>query len=250
MESIKCLLLIMNSNEINENRSQNDENKNLINDSCVEEEIGFLDNMVKKCEVNSYREMFLKLVHKKGDLIRCDDLFDKDAKYSLEKIKKDILPIQELILIRLFDPRPIQNLNQNSLQNNIPPNQFSKIFYISNIEGLIRVIKNYRGEKFIPMDYSITDLFKLWEIRSEEHVKLFNMIKNLTEQKRLYLQLSTKIIETPNDQSDHSEFKGLMIHFPSLMQIPEKRKKVLELLFTIIIFITLLGVLIKLTLFR
>jgi hypothetical protein len=196
------------------------------NDNCDDLDSSFLDVMVKKCEVSSYRELFIKLIREKGNLIRCDTLFSNDPKFSIEKIKSEIVPIEEILSLKLFDPH-FKAQTLESRKNKIH-NDFSKIFYLVNEEGLRYIIKNYLKEHFFTKDMNIKQMIDIFEIDSNETEKFKKMIHNLIDNKKIFAEISNL-----NDETN-------IIHFQSILEIKEKRKKLIQLILTIGVFILLL----------
>jgi hypothetical protein len=201
---------------------------------CIEIDKVFLDKMVQKCEVSSYNEMYVKLVHQRGDVVRCDEVFDKDAKYSIEKIKCDVKPIKEVIFIKLFDPR--KPTIESNVKNQPVSNPFNKLNYIVNEEGLKRVIFHYRQETFLSKEITLKNLIEIWEIQPEEVNKLKDMIQDLIKRKQIFGEL-----KKGNTESDY------ILIFKSMLEIPGKRKKLTELILTVILFISLLIFLLIIT---
>lgn len=194
--------------------------------NTVEIDQSFLDKMVKKCEVTNYREMYLKLIHQRGDVVRCDDLFDKDAKYSLEKIRNDIAPISEILLLKLFDPRANVTLIGQ------PPNkqqQFTKIYYLVNEAGLQRILKTYRQEQFIPYSLKFSQLISLFDLENHEIEKFQRMFHSLIAKQGIYAKFDL------NENISESK-----ITFLSVLEIPRKRKQLIELGILTALFISVL----------
>ena len=70
---------------------------------------------------------------------------------------------------------------------------------------------------------------KLFEIEPEEEAKFFTMLQDLVNQNLLYAH----IVKEENEED-------YQIRFLTLFEVPQKRKKVFELTFTITIFVVLL----------
>jgi hypothetical protein len=178
--------------------------------------------------------MFIKLVHQKGDVVRCEHLFEDDVKFTIDKIKSVICPISEILLVKLFDPKmKSQQMNPSTHK---AQDQFSKVYYLVNQEGLRRVIKNYLAEHFFNRSTSFRNLCKVFEIEPEEEAKFLTILQDLVNQNLLYAY----IVKEKNEE-DHQ------IRFLTLFEVPQKRKKVFELMFTIIIFVVLLILLLEYT---
>jgi hypothetical protein len=185
----------------------------------------FLEQLVTKCEVQSYPDLYHKLLEKKGDIIRCNDLFDQDPKKSIDKLKETTESIPDVLLIYLFDPRII---NTKSDDPNIP---FQKIPYIINEKGLIRVIFNYRKEHFIGQEISLSGLCHLWEIPDSQQEKLIQMINNIIQKRQIYATWK----EISNEETKE-QIKKLI--FMKMTEVPEKRKQIVHLIFALVIMIS------------
>jgi hypothetical protein len=179
----------------------------------------FIEKMLLKCEVTSYTDLYTKLVASKGDLVRCEDIFSDNPAYTIEKIMCDVQPIANVIYLELFDPRAnVQKSGQDQL--------FKKIPYLMNEKGLTRVLQKYRTENYLPKTIKWSHLLKLWNVQKEEEQKLLEMMKNLIQTK----DIQAELIENPD----------LTVNFFAIMEIPEKRNKVFQLLGVILIFVSLL----------
>ena len=164
------------------------------------EHVAFLQEMVVKCEVKSFDEIYRNLVDLKGGSVRCEEIFSKNAKFSIPKIKTDVLPISDIILLYLFDPSTGHARNQPD---------FKKLDYLVNLSGLKRVITFYRKENFIPAEMTWEKLLQLWEIRKEEEQKLHQMIEKLIETNRIY----AKFISQEGKE---------ILKFLSILDLPQK----------------------------
>lgn len=195
-------------------------------DPISKPEIEFLDSMVQKCEVKNYSELFLCLVKKKGDIVRCEEIFQENPKFTLDKICNHVKGIDDLIVLGLYDPK-----EKKSTQ------KLNKISYLLNFDGFSRVIKAYRAENYITNSISISELEKIFDVKDEFIISFEKMINKLIDTKTI-----PAIFQTSQDD------KGTKIlHFQSIMEIPQKKKTIYQLGFTVITFIAILLLLLKLT---
>jgi hypothetical protein len=195
-------------------------------DPNLKPEFEFLDSMVQKCEVRNYSELFLCLVKKKGDIVRCEEIFQENPKFSMDKICYHVKGIDDLIVLGLYDPK-----EKNSTQ------KLNKINYLLNFEGFSRVIKAYRSENYIPNSIEISELEKIFEIKEEFLPSFEKMINKIIETKTI-----PAILQTSNDIKNTK-----IIHFQTIMEIPHKKKTIIQLGITIITFVAILLLLLKLT---
>lgn len=195
------------------------------NDNNTAENREFMVKMLQKCEVSSYTDLYTKLVANKGDLVRCEEIFSDNPAYTFEKIICDVHPIPGLLCLDLFDPRI-------TAQKNTQEQMFKKIPYLVNETGLVRVIQRYRTDNYLPKTIKWERLLKLWGIQKEEEQKLLAILQHLIETKAIRAEIAEK--------------PELTLNFLAIMEIPEKKNKVFQLVGVILIFASLLVALILL----
>jgi hypothetical protein len=192
--------------------------------------IDFLDQLLHKCVVSNYADMYQKLLLKCGGLIRCEELFTQDAKKSLERILETTVNIKNILVIFLFPPKKTQ------VDSKDPNAQFQKIPYLTNLEGLQRVIINYRREKYLRQAINFEDLCTLWNISKDNQSKLIEMLNSLMESNKIYAYW----------QEGQESEKGLttkkMFVFKKILEVPLKRTQLLQLVIAIALFVTAITV--------
>jgi hypothetical protein len=208
-------------------KSENKEGRNKSISEKIEIKNEFLNKMLRVCEVQSYNEIYIKIVKSHNEIIKCDEIFSQDSKYSIDKIRNDVASIPEILYLQLYDPRKL--LDQNS-QRKI---RFKRLPYLVSLEGFNRVISNYRSQGIIGNDITWKRLQKLWGIRPEEEKKTEKFISDL--------------IQSEEIKAEFKEKPELTLHFKSLMEIPAKRSKIFQLLLVIVLFAVSLAILLSFT---
>jgi hypothetical protein len=194
----------------------------------------FLDQLVQKCEASNYPEMYQKLLQRYGGLVRCDDLFAQDAKKSLEKITQTIAQVPGVIMLWLFDPKTVRQAQKD------PNAQFKKLAYLVSEEGLIRVIMNYRREKFLRSNLLLSELYGLWEVSHNDQPKLETMLNAIIQRQGIYAKISASAAAGVSESDSEKR-----LVFQKISEVPQKRKLILQLVAACIILVSAIIIFIR-----
>lgn len=229
-------------------------NQNRINDVD-----SLTEKLLKKCEVSSLAEFYLRWLRKFDHIISISRISDHHKNFTEEKIKKDILELNQLCLVYItnFTKKPRHN------------QAFNRKYYLIDAEGLIRIFKAMRNNNILmktnsgELGITIEEIFQLFGIKIPKRRKKFvNLLFQNIQNSKLYalilpksknttqtieeildknpkkiifenLPSISKILETPNSYS--------LIFYPKLKH-PENRKILYKILFTVLIGIAFLSI--------
>ncbi len=187
----------------------------------------FLQEMAKKCEVSTFKQVYLKILSNNQGLIKCNDIFPNNPKYNLEKIQTDVENIDTLLILRIFDIFP--HKKNSPLSNSI----FKKEFYLVARYGLKKIIDLYRNEKIIKKKIDWNDMIALLGVKEEDEVKFASLIKKMVANQ----EIQAKLVLKPKKY----------LYFFSFLERKENQKKILQLVSLLIVFAFLLIFLLRIT---
>ncbi len=185
-----------------------------------------VNNLLEKCEVKGFSEIYLKTAAENDGIFSQKKLFNFNKIFTAERVRNDIASISDLLLVSLIDPKPLKKeLSYRKIQGakfsaNISKDKMEsgKDLYIINKEGLKRILMLYRKRRIFSPILEISNLITEFELEKQKLPILIQMITELVEEKQIYADLIEGVSE---DRMD------IKIVFKSKLSDAENRKRLI-----------------------
>ncbi len=187
-----------------------------------------VNNLLEKCEVKSFSEIYVKTVAENDGIFSQKKLFNFNNVFTVEKVRNDITAIPDLLLVSLIDPKPLKKelsyqkrqVAVISMNNNKEKIESGKELYIINKEGLKRILNLYRKRRIFSPILKISDIMTEFELDNHKLPILTQMITELIEEKQIYADLLL---------GDCEDGKENHLIFKNKLSDPENRKRLLTI---------------------